>query len=740
MRFFCRGRRRALSLILASSLLTASTAALADGLDPLRAGARSAAEKQDYALAVANLRRARQSVLAANSEAAIRGELSRAELGWLRALITRTKSSEPSTRLAQLLAIRAEARRIENEDAEAEADRGLDECALEMWRRGADDDDAQTLDLGRRLQGSLARGSAVDALVKARERSVEEKLSRFDVRSVDGDYVRDRLRYFYGLRASEPADPRPVPLGLTVEAWPNEAGAVQTLSVALRGALASKNGSAVVRVKMQRVTGKLRREAGVVTKRFPFTETYSVPRSERIVNTRMETRTRTVPTKTCSPTYTTTTRTPTKDGYIQHYMQDGENCWNSTSSVDEQVEVETVTYREHTDVATRSVVETVEARTRTSELEYAATGTLRVSGTEVEISLRDRVSKEEEAYTSIHGGSASFSADIETTLQTDAAARAASRIVGLAQRAVRSARVDVIASELLALPAVVQRDALLAELSVLEAAPSPEVVARIQSLSTLPTRAIETALRGGRASSTPRFEASAPAFLALPSPDKDAEREAFVDEDREYIRRQVQQYSGGLHLGAGSIQQQGGPPFPYASLNVNVNATPAFLLYRTFVASGFVDGSLGLGKAIPVALVVGATAGVRVGPLSLVALGVGGGDTVFINREDDATSPNEPEVRIAPLLGYGARASLKTEAVNIVLSARRNHRFVQVPPDSAMGEARIGHSVFYLTGRYETFRDIFAGAPVDPIPWSFTGTIGLQYDFGDTEAGTLTKR
>lgn len=636
--------------------------------------------------------------------------------------------------------IRAEARRIENKDAEAEAERAIDECALELWKSGATNNDAQTLDLGRRLQGSLARTSPVDALVKARERSVEEKLSRFDVRGIDGDYVRDRLRYFYGLRASEPADPRPVPLGLAVEGWPNDTGTMQTLSVALRGALASKQGSSVVRVDLQRITGNLRQKSGVVAKRFPYTETYTVPRTERVVATRTETRRRAVPTETCFAKYTTTTRTPTDRGYIQHYMQDGENCSKSTSYVDENVEVETVTYREHTDVATRRVVETVEAKTRKSELEYTTTGTLRVDGADIAISLRDHVSKDEEAYTSTHGGSASFSADVGSALQKMAAERAASTVFGLAIRAVRSARADAISKELLALPAVEQRDALLAELAVLEAAPNPQVVARVQTLSTIPRDAIEIALGGGRASSTPRFEPSEPTFLSLPAADKDAERDAFVDEDREYIRRQVKQYSGGLHVGAGSIQRQGGPAFPYASLNINVNATPAFLLYRTLTASGFIDGNFGLGKAIPVALVGGATAGVRGGPLSLVVLGVAGGDAIFINRQDDPESPNEPEVRAAPLLGYGVRLSLKTEPVNMVLTARRNHRFVQGPPDSALAEARIGRGVFYVSGRYETFRDIFAKHPGGPIPWSFAGSIGVHYDFGDTEAGTLTKR
>lgn len=148
--------------------------------------------------------------------------------------------------------------------------------------------------------------------------------------------------------------------------------------------------------------------------------------------------------------------------------------------------------------------------------------------------------------------------------------------------------------------------------------------------------------------------------------------------------------------------------------------------------------SLGLGKAIPLSGVLGVNAGVRLGPLTVSALGLGGGDAVIINR-DDLVSPNEPDVSGAPLLGYGARLSLKTEPVNVVATARRHHRFLAGPKIGYVAELRLGHGIGYLSARYDTYREIF-DADASRVPWSFTGAIGIFLDFADTKVGDLDVR
>ena len=733
--------KRGLQACAAAAMVLVARPASAGGLDGLRDVAKQASARGDDATAVTNLRRARQSVLAEGEDDALKAELERAETKWLATLTTAATSKPLDERLPVLLGLKDEALRIKNGAAAAEIEKAIERTALSIWTRDASPDDARTLTLASKLRAS-ATSAALEAAIRTREASVDARIRGFSVRGDDGDYVRNRLRYAFGLVAEMAKDPHPVDLGLVVA--PSSSATAEPLAD-VRRVLAARRGRSKVDVDLEPIRSSTSVANRSVPKTLSYTETYLVREDERVVKhakRMVQVGTRS---PVCSPTYysTGTTMHTRRDGsrYAEtSFGQGTPNCVGGGEPILAEEEYETVDFVPRTRSATRTLRESVTATVRTTVLSYAVKATFEVAGYRSEVAFQDRVEVVEESYAGTRSGEkSSFSSDVDKQLASAAVQKIAIELEKLAIQTARAARIQELRLTLDTPLSEVDRDHTLAELASLEVVPSKEVLARLRETTTLPEPPIVRALvgqridRAGPVAARPGTE-----LFTLPAPDPEAEKEAFVSEEREYVRRSDYGKSGGVFLGAGSVQFPGGPAFPYASLTVALNATPAFLLFRSFTAGAFLETSLGLGKAIPLNGVMGVNAGVRLGPLTVSALGLGGGDAVIINR-DDLVSPNEPDVSGAPLLGYGARLSLKTEPVNVVATARRHHRFLAGPKIGYVAELRLGHGVGYLSARYDTYREIF-DADASRVPWSFTGAIGIFLDFADTQVGDLGVR
>ena len=92
------------------------TPASAAGVDSLRETAKQALAQNNPAQAVADLRRARVSILAESKDDTLRAELSRSETVWLAELLRLEMQRAAPERVPHLLALRAEATRIENSE------------------------------------------------------------------------------------------------------------------------------------------------------------------------------------------------------------------------------------------------------------------------------------------------------------------------------------------------------------------------------------------------------------------------------------------------------------------------------------------------------------------------------------------------------------------------------------------------------------------------------------------------
>ena len=734
--------KRGLRVCTVAAMVLLARSASAGGLDGLRDAAKQASARGDDAAAVANLRRARQSVLAEGEDDALKAELERSETKWLATLTTAATSKPLDERLPILLGLKDEALRIQNGAAVAEIGKEIERTALSIWARDASPDDARTLTLASKLRASATSAPALEAAIRAREASVDAKIRGFSVRGDDGDYVRNRLRYAFGLVDDVAKDPHPVDLGLVVA--PSSRSVTEPLAD-VRGVLAARRGRSKVDVDLAPIRSTTSVANRSVPKTLGYTETYVVHEDERVVKRAKRMVQVGTRSPVCNPTYysTGTTTHTRRDGsrYAETtFAQGTPNCVGGGEPVLVEEEYETVDFVPRTRTATRTLQERVTATVRTTVLSYSVKATFEVAGYRSEVAFQDRVELVEESYAGTRSAEkSSFSSDVDKQLASAAVKKIAIEVEKLAIQTSRAARIQELRLTLDTPLSEVDRDHTLAELASLEVVPSKEVLARLREATTLPEPPIVRALVGqriDRAGPVPALPRSA--LFTLPPPDAEAEKEAFVSEEREYVRRSDYGGSGGVFLGAGAVQFPSGPAFPYASLTVALNATPSFLLFRSFTAGAFLETSLGLGKAIPLSGVAGINAGVRLGPLTVSALGLGGGDAVIINR-DDLVSPNEPDVSGAPLLGYGARLSLKTEAVNVVATARRHHRFLAGPKIGYVGELRVGHGVGYLSARYDTYREIFDG-DASRVPWSFTGAIGIFLDFADTKVGDLGVR
>jgi hypothetical protein len=733
------------SLVLVSVFLTKP--AFADGLDALSEAAKVASEKGNHAGAVASLRRARDSVLAEGNEEGLVRDLRAAETRWLTGLAERAEKLPLSERPPILLALLREAERVKSTDGKAAIKAAIDRTATQLWARDAGVDDAEAMALVQRLRNSFSNGEATltefEKRVSLREEAIRKLLRDANLPGAQGEYLKQRLAYALYLAKTPASDPFPITPSVQITSIPSDefGSSVKKLLEDGFGTTGTKMSFATLKSTPATTTARSSRS-------FMYQEPYTYTVEERVV--RYETVTEQVGTTspTCFPTYASGGFYPSeRDGQrvvVRSMYQTGQNCYGGGQGIYAERQVATVDYVPKERKSTRPAVETVNVETRSLVYSYEAEATIAIPGKEFVIKFQGSVKDSEESFNApLSKNAKSFDPKFESRLRERAAAAVREQILHLVKGAIRDNKAEEIRAKL-PTSTDAERPAMLTELALLEVVPQEDTVAHVTGTTKQSRVLLAAALADKRMKVEPSFLAASQdqtkIWLQLPPVDPDAEREAFVDEEREYYRRNGPGTSGSVYLGAGSTQLPGGPSFPYFNLHVGINTTPSWLMYRAFTGSAFIEVNGGLGYIFPVNGVAGVSLGARLGPFVLSGVGVGGADVVYVNRDEDvAKSPNEPEVMPAPLLGYGARLQFKTDTIRAQLAVRKHHRFLQGPKQGYVGDLRIGYGGFYVGARYETYREIFSSNP-EVQPWSFIGSIGLQYDLNQTSVGELGVR
>jgi hypothetical protein len=732
--------RRSLRAFISLTVFLTSSIAFAGGLDALQDAANEALKRGDAAQAVANLRRARQSILAEGNEDAILTLLHSAETRWLEGRVLSADKLPLDERPSALLSIDGEVDRIHNDDGKRAVKAALARTGIALWQRDAGVDDASAMAVATKLRNSFGKLPDLEQKLGERDALLRKQLAQANLPGSAGEFIRRRLLYALYLSSAAPLDPNPITTLIKVQSISNETPAFAS---ALRKALESEIGSTAVEISFSKLEGKRTSKDETSRRSFSYEEPYTYMVEERVV--RRETRSVQVGTSapSCFPTYSSGSSGPTtvngQQGWGTSYYQTGQNCYGGGQGIYEDREVETIDYVPKERKGTRTVYETVSVTKRTATYGSSVSAVIRVPGREINVTFDSTVEASDEAFSApLSKHFAIFQDTNEANLVKEAAIKARNELQRFAKAAIRGVKAD---ERRAALPAAseAEKAGILTELAVLESGvSSADVVDYLKATTKQSAATLALALNDKRIAIAPSYLTN-PDWIVLPKPDADAERDAFVGEEREYFSRNGPGTSGSLYFGVGSTQFPGGPAFPYFSIQLGINKTPAFLLYRAFTGSGFLEVNGGFGHIFPVSGVVGLSLGARLGPVTLSGIGVGGGDVVFVNRAGDPESPNEPEVLPAPLLGYGARLQFKSDTIRFQAAVRKHHRFLQGPDRSYVGDFRVGYSAFYLGARYETYRDIFSGS-TERQPWSFIGAIGVQADLNDTEVGELNVR
>lgn len=482
------------------ALLLLSREARAAGVDGLRDSARDALRRGDPAQAVADLRRARASILASERERELREELVEAERVWFAALAKTSTSLAIEPRIRELLAIRREAGRVGSAAGLAAVESALEASLVAVWEaRDPGLDDAANLRLLARLTETLGRPSALDPIAASYKAAVRGKVDAFSLRGVDGEYVRERLAYYYRLRESAPADPHPAAWSMRPGSW--QTGSCGAPLDGVRQAFEKRPGVPVeVAIDTARCT--VTESLGAGTEVVRWEETVLVPKTERVIKRSKVIERTPTEYRQCFATYTTTTggpRTDGRPGYVQNYMKSGENCVSTSSYREDEVEVESVEYKSHTETETRQRSAELTTRTRRTTLAYAIAARVRIEADEHAIALDDKVEYDEVEYANPQGAGATFAPSVRSVLDPRFAAQSRAALEELILRNVRRSRVTELRAALEAEPERSERrEAMLAEIAALEAAGPRELVQRISSQTRLPAPAITAALLGGR--------------------------------------------------------------------------------------------------------------------------------------------------------------------------------------------------------------------------------------------------
>lgn len=722
-----------MGLVASLTALFVVTSAHASGVDSLRESAKHALEAGNAAQAVADLRRARVSILAEGRDETLRAELTRAETRWLEGLLRVEMQRGATERAPHLLVLRAEAMRIENAEATAAAEDALEQTALRVWSTRRGSDDAQDLALLDTWASFQKDRPAIARLLEGPRASLLGKIARFSAPGIDGDFARARLRAFYLIDEASPPDPHPTRVRLdSGSAWATGScgGALAEVQKRLSAGPGEPLEIAVSSAECT-LTQKETASKHPVT----WTEMVDVPRMERIVTKKKVRRTVVTYSEACTPVVRCYS---TSNPNIQT-CNTTQVCKPTKGEKEVEEEVETVRFEKHVDKVSRTFQESVPSLVRESTLRVRVRAVFTSGSESAETTFEDVVSTKQEQFEHAKGGKASFLADIRPALDATASDRIHAAFEGFGKRTLKARRVRELRGQLASITDANVRLPILCELLTLEDGPDPELVRGVVATTALSETAVSAALVGGRRSRGESLVASEP-FWTLPNANPDAEREAFEEEDRSVVVQRGLQTSGGIGLGAGVAAFPAGPVFPHALLRVDVSYVPAFLLYRVYTAALFGEVAGGLGKALPLRAAGGLSAGFHAGPVTLLGIGALGMDVISFNRDDDqALGPNEPEVDIAPLAGYGGKVIVRAGEVFASVAARRNHRRSDALPISNAIDAALGYGAFRLGARYETYRDVFGSAP-NNVPWSLGITLGVAFEIQAAEAGEMTGR
>lgn len=722
-----------MGLVASLTALFVVNSAHASGVDSLRESAKHAMEAGNPAQAVADLRRARVSILAEGRDETLRAELTRAETRWIEGLLRVEMQRGATERAPHLLALRAEAVRIENAEATAAAEEAIEQTALRVWSTNRGADDAQELSLLDTWASFQKERPAIARLFEGPRATVLGKIARFSAPGMDGDFARARLRAFYLLDDPAPPDPHPTRIRLDDgSSWPT--GSCGGALAEVRKRLSAGPGEPL-QIAVSSAECAVTQHESASKHPVTWTEMVDVPRMERIVTTKKVRRSMAVQTESCTPVSSCEVHT----GVGLEVCRTTQVCKPAFSEREVEEEVETVRFEKHVDKVSRTFQENVPSLVRESTLRVRVRAVFTSGSESAETTFEDVVSTKQEQFDHPKGGKASFVADIRPVLDATASDRIHAAFEAFGKHTLKVRRVRELRGQLASTADANVRFPLLCELLTLEDGPDPELVRGVVATTALPEAAVTSALVGGRRSRGEALVASEP-FWTLPKANPEAERDAFEEEDRSVVAQRGLQTSGGIGLGAGVAAFPSGPAFPHALLRVDLSYVPAFLLYRVYTAALFGEVAGGLGKALPLRAAGGLSAGFHVGSVTFLGIGALGMDVISFNRDDDqALGPNEPEVDIAPLAGYGGKVIVRAGDVFASVSARRNHRRSDALPISNALDTALGYGAFRLGARYETYRDVFGSAP-NNVLWSLGITLGVAFEIQAAEAGEMTGR
>ena len=720
------------SWVLGSLFLLHAAPALAGGIDTLRDSAKAAVREGNTAQAVADLRRARESVLAESKDAELLAELQSAEQSWLVQLTQEAEHLPLERRPGSLLALRDEAVRIKN-PAEASILTSLDQSLTAIWESKRTQADEADLALLFRLQATEPRAPSVTRILGQVRAQTEKKAASFATSSPYTQYVAKRLRYFYRLDDAAPSDPNPVRFRLQDgPAWMvGDCG--NTLAEVAKSLRAQSGSDVSIRVDSATCTeGKRDRSS-----QHPVTwmETVKVPRTERVVVSKPVRRWVEVPGPLqCS----TSTEVENLTGVGLRITRTTQSCANGPPRLEPRDElVDTVEYRQHVDSVERQMRATPASTIRTSTLKFSLRATLQAGDDTSELRMDDEVGFEHEEYSHPKGGSASFDPNPRAKLNRLFADRVAAAMSEAARRTLQTRRARELRSELGTQDGP-QKDATLSELLVIEGNADPELVRRVASATTLPADAITRALRGEQIAVASAYAPSSP-YWTLPKPNPAGERDAFEAEDREYLADHGIDKSVYLSFGGGAITRSGGAPYGYFDVNLYLEKTPSFSLFRWYSLAGFVEGAVGVGEIKHFRGSLGVQAGAHLGPLLLRVVGAAGADaySLFLS-DDEVPSPNATEIPGAVAAGYGLRGVLRAGGFSFYAAARREHRLSDTFKFKNSLEFGVADT-FGVLARFETYGDLLEGGYAGK-PWALSGGIGVMWDVQTTEAGELSGR
>lgn len=705
--------------VVLNAVLLASTAAA----DPLVEHAARATAAGDHAQAVADLRRSMLSILTAPDDASVRGELDRAHAAWLGAVYARHAAAAPTARLAALRILLEEARRVGSQSGIAALTALRDALVTELLPTAKTGPLATRLVTARRLQQTAGSGTALDELVAALGGEVDARVGLFTGSDADTTYLRERLRWHHGTTGA-PAHPRPISARWTIELAPSSCDDVMGQ---LQRGLTARGGADEIRARMSVTECAATEEQRTRTQPMTYFVQERVPRTLRSWRTVKETQQVPVSKNVCNNVQRSAPITTGGGIVVDRYEWSSRQCTTVTTYESEEVERQVLDESIVEEMQSVPRTESVTVTTRTSRLQLRVVIAATAGGRTSELATSLVAVHEDEQYSG-RAGSRSFG-DARTALRTDLVGQLETQLADFARLTIQSARLATLRTSLETTVGT-ERAGILRALAVEEGAARDELVAMIAAATELPPPAIAAALAGTAMEAV--FSFPDPGVdLTLPAPDASAVRSVELDEERALFPGGTR--SAHLAFGLGRVSAMTSSGYG-ATVTLRFGRSPRALLFRVPRASVFGEGMLHVSSgADGLALVggvgtIGVTAGVKVGPLVVEGLGIGGFDGLHqFTDEGVMRAAGDPGIPFALYLGYGAALRLGSEHRALALEVRREHRRDETVPRAWIADARYYKSqIFFIGAR---------GAAYEAGP-SYVGLqLGITWNPQDVKSG-----